>query len=135
MRRQRRRARALVSAVPIAAIVVWGLLALPGADRADGFPATAGRVTIKSMEFEPRVIHIGAGEIVRWVNADVANHQVSTGMVDGRRPRPDGRVSSPLLFRGDEFAAPFRDAGVYPYYCSVHPFMSGLVVVTQQEAP
>lgn len=135
MRRQRRRARTLVSAVPIAAIAVWGLLALPGADRADGFPGTAGRVTIKGMEFGPRVVHIRAGEIVRWVNADLANHQVSTGTVDGRRPQPDGLVSSPLLFRGDEFVAPFRDAGVYPYYCSVHPFMSGLVPVTQHEAP
>ena len=121
--------------MPIAAIAGWGLLALPGADRADGFPATGGGVTIKNMEFQPRVIHIGAGELVRWVNADVANHQVSTGTVDGRRPRPGGRVSSPLLFRGDEFAAAFRNAGVYPYYCAVHPFMRGLVVVAQEEAP
>lgn len=134
-RRRRRLAGALVGAVAVAAVSVWGPQALPGVDRAHGSPGTVAPVTIRSMAFEPRVIYIEAGETVRWINADVANHQVSTGVVDGRRPRPDGRVSSPLLLRGDEAAATFREAGVYPYYCAVHPFMQGSVVVTRAEAP
>lgn len=91
-------------------------------------------VTIRSMAFEPQVIFLQAGETVRWVNADVVNHQISTGVVTGGRPRPDRRVSSPLLLRGDEVASTFLEAGVYPYYCVVHPFMQGRVVVTPAEA-
>jgi plastocyanin len=38
-------------------------------------------VTIRSMAFEPQVIVLQAGGTVRWVNADVVNHQISTGVV------------------------------------------------------
>lgn len=86
-------------------------------------------VAIKNFDFVPPTITLSAGGIVRWVNADVANHQISSGVVDGNRPKPDGRISSPLLFRGDEFTATVRIPGEYPYYCGVHPFMRGNIVV------
>jgi plastocyanin len=86
-------------------------------------------VTIKNFEFIPLAVTIAAGGIIRWTNADVANHQITTGVVEADRPRPDGRVSSPLLFRGDAFTATFRNPGEYPYYCGVHPFMRGSIVV------
>jgi plastocyanin len=86
-------------------------------------------VTIKNFEFTPPTVTIAAGGTVRWINADVANHQISSGRVEGDRPLPGGRISSPLLFRGDEFTATLTAAGAYPYYCGVHPFMRGTIVV------
>ncbi len=86
-------------------------------------------VTIKNFEFIPATATIEAGATVRWTNADVANHQITTGVVEGNQPRPDSRVSSPLLFRGDEFSTTFRTPGEYPYYCGVHPFMRGTIMV------
>lgn len=85
--------------------------------------------TIKNFEFIPATVTIAAGATVRWTNADVANHQITSGVVEGNQPRPDGRVSSPLLFRGDEFSITFRTPGEHPYYCGVHPFMRGTVGV------
>ncbi len=99
------------------------------AEPSKGLLEKARSVTIKNFEFAPPAVTIAAGEPVRWVNADVANHQISTGVVDADRPRPDGRVSSPLLFRGDAFTAAFRTPGEYAYYCGVHPFMRGTIVV------
>lgn len=86
-------------------------------------------VTIKNFEFAPPTVTVAAGGTVRWINADVANHQITTGVVEGDRPRPDGRISSPLLFRGDEFSATLAAPGEYPYYCGVHPFMRGTISV------
>jgi plastocyanin len=59
----------------------------------------------------------------------VANHRITSGVVEGSQPRPDGRISSSLLFRGDEFSATFPTTGEYPYFCGVHPFMHGVIVV------
>jgi plastocyanin len=93
-------------------------------------PAAAASVVIKNFEFTPLTVVIAAGETIRWTNMDVANHQITTGVVDGPSgPRPDGRVISPLFFRGDEFSATLRIPGRYQYYCRIHPFMRGTVVV------
>lgn len=101
-----------------------------------GIPATgrayaAGSVVIeiKNFQFIPPAVTITRGQTVRWINADVANHQVTSGVVEADRPRPDGRIASPLLFRGDSFSATFRVSGNYPYYCGIHPFMRGALTV------
>lgn len=115
-------------------ILALGLLA-PHAPPtgADSSPAPGGRtesVAMKNFEFSPRTVTVGRGGTVRWTNADVATHQISSGIVErGGRPQPDGRVSSPLLVRGDMFSATYPRAGEYPYYCAVHPFMRGMIVV------
>ncbi len=122
------------------AVVVWllvgvasvgdaaGASAEPAVARAGRAPA-AVNVTIKNFDFTPAAVVLAPGGTVRWVNADVANHQISTGVVGADRPRPDGRVASPLLFRGDGFTATFGARGQYPYYCAVHPAMRGAIVV------
>ncbi len=88
-----------------------------------------GVVRIKQFEFLPPTIVIGPGETVRWMNEDVAIHQVTTGTVEGAQPRPGGRVSSRRFVRGEDVTATFAVAGTYPYYCDVHPFMRGTIVV------
>lgn len=99
------------------------------AEAPKGPSETVASVMIKNLEFAPPAVTIASGGAVRWINADVANHQISSGTVQGNQPRPDGRVSSPLLFRRDEFTATFRSPGEYPYYCGVHPFMRGTILV------
>lgn len=108
-------------------LVVWHVSS-GRAEPPKGRLATAA-VMIKNFDFAPSAVTISPGGSVRWINADVANHQISSGAVEGNQPRPDGRVSSPLLFRGDEFTATFQTPGAYPYYCGVHPFMRGTIVV------
>lgn len=46
-------------------------------------PTTAATVQIRQFAFEPRTITIPAGGTIRWVNEDVAGHQITTGTVEG----------------------------------------------------
>jgi len=111
-------------------MVVFAVCGAPHGSRASDRSETARSIVIKAFEFTPRTVTVAAGRTVRWVNMDVANHQITTGVLEGPdRPRPDGRVASPLLFRGDEFSATLPAPGEYFYYCRIHPFMRGSVVM------
>ncbi len=95
-------------------------------------------VTIKGLRFEPRTVTVKAGTTVRWVNLDETVHDVTSGKaLTGREARgrkrvrfPDGRFSSGTFGKGEAFTFTFEEEGVYPYFCNVHPFMKGVVVVT-----
>jgi YVTN family beta-propeller protein len=80
---------------------------------------TAG-VSIKNFEFGPREIAITAGQSVVWHNDDGAPHSLTF---------KDGGKGTDLLLPGAQFTRQFDEAGSYDYVCSVHPYMSGTVVV------
>ena len=76
--------------------------------------------------FVPHAVTIDAGGQVTWVNADTVVHTITSGTaLDGA----DGVFDSGLVGPGLEFTRVFTEAGDYPYFCIVHPWMSGLVVV------
>ena len=76
--------------------------------------------------FVPANVTIAVGGEVTWTNDDTAAHTVTSGTVaDG----PDGVFDSGLLLPNAMFAHTFEDAGEYPYYCVVHPWMIGTVTV------
>lgn len=112
-----------------AAGVLVGLSLWVSAPAHSQSPTTAATVQIRQFAFEPQTITIPAGSEIRWVNEDVAGHQITTGTVGAQGPKPDGRISSGLFFRGEAFSTTFSEPGEYPYYCGVHPFMLGKVVV------
>jgi len=73
-------------------------------------------------------IDIFIGDTVIWQNADTAKHTITSGTVDGG---PDG------IFGGSNFISPgqsykftFTETGQFPYYCLIHPWMTGTVFVT-----
>jgi len=72
----------------------------------------------------PSTITVGVGDTVTWYNADTAAHTVTSG------PNiPDGIFDSSLFMSGTSFSHTFSQAGEYPYFCMVHPWMTGLVLV------
>ena len=74
------------------------------------------------------VIEINVGDEVVWKNADTAAHTVSSGTpTDG----PDGIFDSGLFAPGKSFPYTFAEKGNYPYFCIVHPWMIGTVIVTE----
>jgi len=74
----------------------------------------------------PAEISVGVGETVMWTNDDTAAHTVTSGSAaDG----PDGNFDSSLFMAGATFEATFDTAGEYPYFCMVHPWMAGVVIV------
>ncbi|MDH3339912.1 MAG: PEFG-CTERM sorting domain-containing protein [Nitrosopumilus sp.] len=64
---------------------------------------------------------------VIWSNDDSAAHTVTSGTpADG----PDGNFDSSLFMAGTTFSHTFDTLGEYPYFCMVHPWMEGSVIVT-----
>ena len=76
--------------------------------------------------FIPYVVTIDVGTTVTWSNDDIAAHTVTSGNKDDG---PDGVFGSSLFLAGATFEHTFDVAGEYPYFCMVHPWMAGVVIV------
>jgi plastocyanin len=82
--------------------------------------AAGGQVTIQSFSFGPQTLTVSAGTTVTWTNDDSVTHTVTAA---------DGSFNSGNLKPGDQFTYTFSAPGTYSYHCSIHPFMTGQVVV------
>ena len=72
-------------------------------------------------------IDIFVGDTVVWKNADTTKHTVTSGTPDGG---PDGIFgNSDFLNPGQSYQFTFDKKGEYPYYCLIHPWMTGTVLV------
>ncbi len=73
------------------------------------------------------LIEILKGDEVVWKNADTAVHTVTSGTAkDG----PDDIFDSGMFGPGKSFLQTFSDVGHFPYYCLLHPWMIGEIIVT-----
>jgi len=77
--------------------------------------------------FVPSKIIVGKGSTVTWFNSDSAAHTVTSGSVD--RGGPDGEFDSSMIMSGNTFSARFDSEGTYPYFCMLHPWQTGYVIV------
>ncbi len=76
--------------------------------------------------FSPADITINAGDTVHWMNVDTAAHTVTGGSpADG----PSGVFDSSLVMADAIYEFTFDEAGSYDYFCMVHPWMLGSVIV------
>ncbi len=76
--------------------------------------------------YSPSKVTIDAGSEVVWTNEDSASHTVTSGTPkDG----PDGNFDSNLFLSGQTFSHKFEEEGTFPYFCLVHPWMGGSVIV------
>ncbi len=86
--------------------------------------AVAGNtITIKNFAFDPSTMTVKTGSEITWVNQDVAPHTVAsdTGSLV--------KFSSDSLPTGASYNFTFTQPGTYTYHCSIHPFMTGTIVV------
>jgi len=75
-------------------------------------------------------IHVLPGDTVEWANADTEFHTVTSGISpDLGGEGPDGIFDSKLFAVGKSWSYRFTDEGAYPYFCTIHPWMVGIVVV------
>jgi plastocyanin len=87
--------------------------------KASGQPSPA-EVKIDNFVFGPQTITVPVGSTVTWTNKDDIPHTtVST----------DGLFKSKVMDTDEKFSFQFTKAGTYSYFCSVHPKMTGKVVV------
>jgi plastocyanin len=77
-------------------------------------------MTIDNFTFTPQRITVKAGTTVTWTNRDDIPHTVASATKAFR---------SKALDTDDKFSFTFTTAGVYEYFCSLHPHMTGTIVV------
>jgi plastocyanin len=78
------------------------------------------RVVVDNFSFAPGAITVPVGTTVTWTNHDDIPHNVVS---------PEQKFKSPVLDTDGVFSHTFDVAGTYKYYCSIHPRMTGQVVV------
>jgi plastocyanin len=87
---------------------------------AAGSTDSATEVKIDNFAFTPAVITVKAGTQVIWVNHDDIPHTVDS---------TEGKFKSAALDTDDKFQFRFTEAGEYPFFCRMHPKMTGKVIV------
>ena len=81
--------------------------------------------------FIPSTVTIDIGGTVTWENDDTAAHTSTAGSAqDG----PSGVFDSSLIMAGSSFSHTFDEAGTFDYFCMVHPWMNGTVIVEAEAA-
>ncbi len=82
--------------------------------------AAETEVKIDNFTFNPQQITVKAGDTVTWVNHDDIPHTVTSKTMAFR---------SKAMDTDDKFSFTFATAGKYDYFCSLHPHMTGMIVV------
>jgi plastocyanin len=82
--------------------------------------SSAAEVKIDNFSFGPQSVTVPVGATVTWVNRDDIPHTVVS---------TDGVFKSKVRDTDEKFSYTFTKAGTYPYFCSVHPKMTGQVIV------
>jgi Icc protein len=77
-------------------------------------------VKIDNFAFTPGAVTVKAGTQVTWINRDDIPHTVDS---------TQGKFKSKALDTDDKFQFSFTDAGEYPYFCRLHPKMTGSIIV------
>jgi plastocyanin len=83
-------------------------------------PAQAATITISNFTFGPTTLAVRPGTTVTWINDDDTPHTIMA-MDKSFRSKP--------LDTGERFAFTFMKPGEYTYFCTIHPMMTGKVVV------
>jgi len=104
-------------AAPGAVALFAGLLLAVMTATASAAPV---QIDIRKFAFSPQEITIPPGTTVRWINDDETPHTIAA---------ENAGFTSPGLDTGDGYEHTFDKEGDVTYFCSVHPFMKGVVHV------
>jgi plastocyanin len=88
--------------------------------RAYARQGAAPEIKIDNFSFTPATITVTAGTTVSWINRDDIPHTIAS---DGKE------FKSKALDTDEKFSYTFSKAGTYAYFCSLHPKMTGKVIV------
>ena len=79
------------------------------------------QIVIKDFHFTPQTLTVKSGEKITWINRDEEPHLVVSVEKQFKK--------SPPLDTGQEFTITASAPGTYTYFCSIHPKMTGTIVV------
>lgn len=102
------------------ATMTMPMTAAPAASKTT--PVATDSVSIQNFAFAPAAITVKVGTTVTWTNHDDEAHTVFFAF--------DGSRSPILVNSANIYHKTFTTPGTYTYHCTIHPFMTGVVVVT-----
>ncbi len=82
--------------------------------------ADTTEIKIDNFSFTPKSMTVKVGTAVTWTNRDDIPHNVVS---------TEKKFSSPVLDTDQTFTFKFQEPGTYPYFCKIHPMMTGTIVV------
>jgi len=88
-------------------------------------------ITIENLKYIPNEITVRLGTIITWINKDnsdplYAEHTVMIDELNAKSPE--------IVFAGgakEKWSYTFNEIGEFSYYCSIHPFMKGKIIVVE----
>ncbi len=107
-------------AVAVPSMVGLLLFVLSPGVRANDQPNPSAEIKIDNFSFGPQALTITVGTTVTWINRDDIPHTVVS---------TDGVFKSKVRDTDEKFSFQFDKPGTYSYYCSIHPKMTGKIVV------
>ena len=111
----------------LSAVIIIAVALVVGTSEKSQARAAAGdlkgkyTVKIDNFSFGPTTLAVPVGATVTWMNQDDVPHTIVS--TDGKD------IKSPVLDTDQEFSHAFAKAGTYAYYCSIHPKMTGKIIV------
>ena len=118
---RRRRIAPLLGVVGVVSLLAVALPELSTAGEAVfAAAASPATVNIDNFAFAPATLTVTAGTTVTWKNEDDSPHRIGD---------KNGTFKSAALDTDDTFSYNFATPGVYPYICTIHPYMAGKIVV------
>ncbi len=90
--------------------------------------------------YAPPMISVIIGDTITWYNDDREGHTVTSGDSPGRFGwmsnkefgKPDGIFDSDIFAPGESWSYKFEDSGTFSYFCTIHPWMEGIVIVEKE---
>ena len=76
--------------------------------------------------YDPTSAKVKTSTTITWTNDDTLPHTVTSGSAD---TGPSGEFDSGIVMGGGSFSHTFDKAGSFDYFCALHPYMTGQVIV------
>jgi plastocyanin len=95
--------------------------------------------TVAEVWYDPSQLFVIVGDTVTWYNDDKEGHTVTSGESSGRFGwmsdnfgKSNGIFDSGRFMPGESWSYTFEDSGIFSYYCTIHPWMEGILIVEKQ---
>lgn len=95
--------------------------------------------TVAEVWYDPPQLFVTVGDTVTWYNDDKEGHTVTSGESSGRFGwmsdnfgKSNGIFDSGRFMPGESWSYIFEDFGTFSYYCTIHPWMEGILIVEKQ---
>jgi len=90
--------------------------------------------------YDPPILSVSVGDTITWTNDDREGHTVTSGDGAGRFEwmdtknlgNPTGYFDSLRFLPGESWSYTFEEEGEFNYFCVIHPWMEGIVIVQQK---